>query len=99
MFTSLQKEVTRKPAGGGPPEKTPLFTFQYTIPLFDPEGSGEWEFTKTGRSGGVKDWSTPVKPDNPDPDDPNPEEDGGMDSNLIMLAVVLMVAAVVVVNM
>ena len=42
-----------------------------------------------------------MKPNNPDPDDPNPnpEEDGGMDFNLIMLAVVLMVAAVVAVNM
>ena len=77
--------------------RPPLFTFQYTIPLFG--GDQPWDFTKTGRSGGVTNWDTPVKPDDPDPDDPNPEEDGGMDSNLIMLAVVLMVAAVVAVNM
>ena len=39
-------------------------------------------------------------PNNPNPNDPNPEEGGGgMDSNLIMLAFVLMVAAVFADNM
>ena len=100
-FTNQRTEIQYQPQGGGPPYPTPSFTFEYTIPLF---GDGPWEFTKSGRSGGVKDWDTPLKDPKPvgDPDNPiviDDPQDGGMDSNLIMLAVVLMVAAVVAVNM
>ena len=105
VFTSLQRREKRKPAGGVlPSEQTPMFTFQYRLPIFGDDGP--WLFTKTNRSGSVKDWTSPVKPDpipddddDPDPPKPNPGEDEGMDSNLIILAVVLMVGAAVAVNM
>ena len=98
VFTSLKETTQYRPAGGAPPHPTPVFTFEYTLPLFGDDQP--WEFTKTGRSGGVKDWSTPEKgdPNNPINVD-DPEEGRGMDSNLIMLAVVLMVAAALAVNM
>ena len=73
VLTSLQKTTPHKPSGGGKSYPTLQFTFRYTIPLFDDK---PWDFTKTGRSGGVKDWSTPVKP-NPDDHIPDPVEDGG----------------------
>jgi hypothetical protein len=79
-----------------------VFNFKYTIPFYTATAQDPpWTFTKTGRSGGVPDWTSPVKPDpinvDPDPDPDKPDE--GMDSHLIMLAVVLMVATVVAVNM
>ena len=96
-FTSLQKREKRTPAGGGTPEQTPMFTFKYILRIFGDDGP--WEFTKTTKTGKVKDWTSPLKPDPPIDVDPDPKPEEGMDSNLIMLAVVLMVAAAVAVNM
>ena len=72
VFTSLGETTLYKPSKGegGDPYQNPLFTFEYTIPLFG--GDGPWKFTKTGKSGGVKDWNTPAKPDPPDPNPNNP---------------------------
>ena len=99
VFTNEERTLLYKPVGGGKSYPTPVFNFKYTLPIFTATAQDPpWVFTKTGRSGGVADWTSPVKPDpNPDPD-PDPEDEG-MDSNLIMLAVVLMVAAAVAVNM
>ena len=106
VFTNLKKQIPYNPSGVGAPYPTPVFTFEYQIPLFTKNaGDPPWVFTKTGRSGGVKDWDTPIKDPKPiggDPDNPVAIEDpvdGGMDSNLIMLAIVLMVATVIAVNM
>lgn len=91
VFKGTGGTVKRDMPGGK--ETTPVFEFKYVIPHIDTK---EWLFTKTSKYGSIPDFRTPDKPDNPIPD---PEEDGGMDSNSIMLAVVLMVAAVVAVNM
>ena len=100
VFTNLVEQIPYQPQGGGPPYPTPKFTFEYTIPLFTANAQDPpWVFTKTGRSGGVKDWDTPLKDPKPFGDDDPDPEDGGMDSNLIMLAVILMVVAAVGVRM
>ena len=102
VFTNEQRTLPYKPAGGGASYPTPIYNFKYRLPIFGDDGP--WTFTKTGKSGGVADWTTPERPiptpvDDDDPVDPKPEKDEGMDSNLIVLAVVLMVAAAVAVNM
>ena len=104
VFTNEERTLPYQPQGGGKKFPTPVFNFKYMIPFYTATAQDPpWTFTKTGRSGGVADWTSPVKPDpnnvDPDPNDPKPEEDGGIDSHLIMLAVVLMVATVAAVNM
>ena len=69
-------------------EKTPVFTFEYEIPHI---GRPKWVFTKTGNTGGIHDWGTPVKP-KPDPDVDDKEGDN---SQLIMIALIVILAAAV----
>ena len=101
MFTNEERTLPYRPKGGGKTFPTPIYNFEYTNPFFGDDKP--WVFTKTGRSGGVGDWTSPERPnpidvDDPDDPDPNPPDEG-MDFNLIMLAVVLMVAAAVAVHM
>ena len=103
VFTNEERTLSHRPKGGGKSFPTPIYNFEYTNPFFGDDKP--WVFTKTGRNAGVADWTSPLKPDpidvdpDPDPEDPKPEKDEGMDSNLIMLAVVLMVVAAAAVNM
>ena len=70
-------------------ERTPVFTFEYVLPYID---ANTWTFTKTQNTGGIHNWHTPTK------DDPPPPYEEGDKSHLIMIAVIMILAVAVAVN-
>ena len=56
VFTSLKKQIPYNPPGAGAPYPTPVFTFEYAIPLFtasaqDPPWGSTWESHMGNRLG------------------------------------------------